>query len=358
MLELSLGILAAVAAATLYSLGFALQAMDAREAPAEEHLRLALAWGLVRRVRWLSGTGLSILGWPLQVLALGLAPLVVVQPALAMGLPVLMVLGERMLGEHAGRREHLAVTAIVVGVIGAGLCAPTRSSAHAGASTLTLVLLALALASLLPYLLLRMGRTFASVTMLGAGFGFAWSGVATKLASDDLARGLLLAAAAWGLSTAAASAVASLSEMSALQSRPAIQVAPVVFVTQTIVPVLLAPVLFNESFASTPLSGVPLAASLLVVVAGAAVLARSPLLLALMHSEHAQEAPDPTQDTPNPTQDAPGASEETAQLASEPSDSTPSRSASNQDTSRTTPRTEAGEPSTLTTTTSPARSGR
>lgn len=341
-----------MAAATLYSLGFALQAMDAREAPAEEHLRLALAWGLVRRVRWLSGTGLSILGWPLQVLALGLAPLVVVQPALAMGLPVLMVLGERMLGEHAGRREHLAVTAIVVGVIGAGLCAPTRSDAHAGASTLTLVLLALALASLLPYLLLRMGRTFASVTMLGAGFGFAWSGVATKLASDDLARGLLLAAAAWGLSTAAASAVASLSEMSALQSRPAIQVAPVVFVTQTIVPVLLAPVLFHESFASTPLSGVPLAASLLVVVAGAAVLARSPLLLALMHSEQTEETPgigDGVDEL---------ASDEADQLASEPSDSTPSRSASNQDTSRTTPRTEAGEPSTLTTTTSPARSGR
>jgi hypothetical protein len=335
MLELSLGIVAAVASATLYSLGFALQAMDAREAPAEEHLRLALAWGLVRRVRWLSGTGLSILGWPLQVLALGLAPLVVVQPALAMGLPVLMVLGERMLGEHAGRREHLAVSAIVVGVIGAGLCAPARSSAHAGSGTLTLVLLALALASLLPYLLLRAGHTFASVTMIGAGFGFAWSGVATKLASDDLARGLLLAAAAWGLSTAAASAVASLSEMSALQSRPAIQVAPVVFVTQTVVPVLLAPLLFNESFASTPLSGAPLAVSLAVVVAGAAVLARSPLLLALMPEERRKDQP-----------------------ASAPSDSTPSRSAPSHDTSRTTPRTEAGEPSTLTTRTSPARSGR
>lgn len=341
-----------MASATLYSLGFALQAMDAREAPAEEHLRLALAWSLVRRVRWLSGTGLSILGWPLQVLALGLAPLVVVQPALAMGLPVLMVLGERMLGEHAGRREHLAVSAIVVGVIGAGLCAPARSSAHAGSGTLTLVLLALALAGLLPYLLLRFGRTWASVTMLGAGFAFAWSGVATKLASDDLALGLLLVAGVWGLSTAAASAVGSLSEMSALQSRPAIQVAPVVFVTQTIVPVLLAPVLFEESFASTPLGGVPLAASLAVVVAGAAVLARSPLLTnlyevgaPLMPSEHVEENGGRREDAAN-------------QLASEASDSTPSRSPLSHDTNRTTPRTEAGEPSTLTTSTSPARSGR
>jgi drug/metabolite transporter (DMT)-like permease len=279
--------LAAVVAATLFSLGFALQAMDARESPEEEHLRMALALRLITRVRWLSGTALSMLGWPLQVLALGLAPLVVVQPALALGLPVLMVVGERMLGERAGRREHLAVGAIVLGVVGAGLCAPARSESHAGWATLAIVLALLALASFLPYVLMRVGRPPAAVTMLGAGFAFAWSGVATKLASDDLSHGYLLVALAWGLSTAAASAVASLSEMSALQSRPAIQVAPVVFVTQTVVPVLLAPLLFHERFDTTPLGGVPLVGALALVVAGAVVLARSPLLLALMPGGHA-----------------------------------------------------------------------
>ena len=62
-----------------------------------------------------------MLGWPLQLLALTLAPLVVVQPAMAAGLLVLLLLGERMLNEHAGRREHLAVCAIVLGVIGTAL---------------------------------------------------------------------------------------------------------------------------------------------------------------------------------------------------------------------------------------------
>jgi hypothetical protein len=330
MLELSLGIVAAIAAATLYSLGFALQAMDAREAPSHEHLRLALARGLIRRVRWLSGTGLSMIGWPLQLLALSLAPLVVVQPAMAMGLPVLMVLGERMLGERAGRREHLAVAAIVLGVIGIGLCAPARTTTHAHWSTLALVLTLLALASLLPYMLLRIGHTFASVTMIGAGFAFAWSGVATKLASDDLARGFVVVAAAWGLSTAGASAIAALSEMSALQSRPAILVAPVVFVTQTTVPVVLAPLLFDEHFDTTPLHGIPLIAALAVLVAGAAVLARSPLLLALMEAER----------------------------SSRESGSTPSASEPSQETSRATPSSDEGEPSTVTTSTSPARAGR
>jgi hypothetical protein len=331
MVDLMLGIGAAVGASTLYSLGIALQAMDAREAPHDEHLRLALAWGLLRRTRWLLGTGLSILGWPLQVLALLLAPLVVVQPALAAGLLVLMFLAQRMLGEHAGRYEYLAMSAIVIGVIGAGLMAPPRSTTHTSEElTITLVLVGLGVASLLPYLLRALHRSPASVTMIGAGLAFAWGGVATKLASDDLAQGHLLAAAAWGLGTGAASAVGLLSEASALQSRPAIQVAPVVFVTQTIIPVVLAPLLLGERFSATPFGGVPLGVSLALLVAGAALLARSPLLLALMEGERVSHA----------------------------SGSALSPSARSQETMRSSPCTEEVDPSTATTKTSPARVGR
>ena len=55
----------------------------------------------------------------------------VVQPTLAAGLLVLMFLAQRMLGEHAGRYEHLAMCAIVIGVIGAGLTAPATGSTEA-----------------------------------------------------------------------------------------------------------------------------------------------------------------------------------------------------------------------------------
>jgi hypothetical protein len=283
-----LGILAAVGASTLYSLGIALQAMDAREAPSEEHLRVALAFSLVRRPRWLLGTVLSIVGWPLQVLALLLAPLVLVQPALAAGLLVLMFIAQRLLGEHAGRYEYVAVGAIVVGVIGAALTAPPRHGVtHTSEEVVIAVVLAgLAAASLLPYLLRVLGRSSpASVTIVCAGLAFGWSGIATKLASDDLSQGYLVVAGAWGLATLAASAVGVLSESSSLQSRPAIQVAPVVFVTQTIVPVVVAPLLFGEHLADTPLGGVPLLASLALLVVGAALLARSRLLVAVMEGE-------------------------------------------------------------------------
>jgi hypothetical protein len=331
MVELVLGIGAAIGASTLYSLGIAFQAMDAKQAPRHEHLRLALVWGLLRRSRWLLGTGLSILGWPLQVIALLLAPLVVVQPALAIGLLVLLFLGQRMLGEHAGRYEHVAMVAIVIGVAGIGLTAPPRSTSHTAEElTITFVLAGLGLASLLPYLLQLVRRSPASVTMVGAGLAFAWSGLATKLASDDLSQGHLTVAVAWGLSTAAASGVGVLSETSALQSRPAIQVAPLVFVTQTVVPVVLAPLLLGERFSATPFGGVPLALSLAVLVAGAAALARSPLLLALMGGEPVSHA----------------------------SGSAPSPSPPSAETIRSSPATDAGDPSSVTTSTSPARAGR
>lgn len=328
MVDLVLGIGAAVGASVFYSLGIALQAMDAKEAPHGDHLRLALVWGLVKRGRWMLGTGLSILGWPLQVIALLLAPLVVVQPALAAGLLVLVFVGQRMLGEHAGTHEYIAMAAIVIGVIGAGLCAPPRSTGHTSERlTILLVLLVLAAASLLPYVLRAMRRSPASVTIVCAGLAFGWSGIATKLASDDLSHGYFAVAIAWGLATAAASAVGVLSESSSLQARPAIQVAPVVFVTQTIVPVALAPVLFGERFYDTPLGGVPLALSLVLLIVGAAVLVRSPLLLALMGG-------DPI---------------------SQDSGSAPSPAPPSEETIRSTPRTEDVDPSTVTTKTSPAR---
>jgi hypothetical protein len=330
MVDLVLGIAAAVAASTLYSLGIALQAMDAKQAPHGEHLRLALAWRLLRRARWLLGTGLSILGWPLQLVALLLAPLVVVQPALAAGLLVLLFLAQRMLGEHAGRSEHLATVAIVIGVVGAGLAAPPRSTGHGSENlAITLVLLGLGLAALLPYAMRLLARPPAALTMLGAGLAGAWSGIATKLASDDLSNGHVGLAIAWGLSTALASGVGVLSEMSALQERPAIQVAPVVFVTQTVIPIVVAPLLFGESFADTPWGGVPLSASLALLMVGAAVLARSQLLVALMEGERVSHS----------------------------SGSAPSPREPSQEISRSSPDTEAGEPSSSTTSTSPARVG-
>jgi drug/metabolite transporter (DMT)-like permease len=280
--ETLLGILLAAGASACYSLGVVLQAMEARETSSELSLRPALVISLLSRARWLAGIGLSILGWPLQLIALLLAPLVVVQPALACGLIVLLIAAERMLQEKAGRYEYSCIGLIMVGVVGAGLFAPPHGGAHAGRQTITIVLLILALASLLPYLLAAFGRAHPMTMILGAGLAFAWSGIATALASDDITVHHWAPAVAWAVAAGAAAVIGVLSETSALQARPAIQVAPVVSVIQTVVPVVVAPLLLDEHFLETPGHGVPLAISLLILITGAALLNRSPLLVALM----------------------------------------------------------------------------
>ena len=98
--------------------------------------------------------------------------------------------------------------------------------------------------------------------MISAGCGYAWTAIASKLLTDELRAGALLIAVAWLATAALSEALALLSEMSALQRRPATHVAPVMFAVQVLVPVLLAPLIFGESWGSTPLGGVALLASM------------------------------------------------------------------------------------------------
>ena len=110
------GLALAFTTAILYAAAVGLQALEAREAPQEQHLRLSLLRRLITKPRWLIGTGLALLGWVAQVGALLLIPLTLVEPALAMSLVVLLVIGSRVLGERVGRREILSVSAMVAGI--------------------------------------------------------------------------------------------------------------------------------------------------------------------------------------------------------------------------------------------------
>ena len=106
---LALGYLPRVGASVLYNTSIALQALEARDVPHEHSLRISLIGKLVRNPKWLGATALGLLGWPLEIVALLLAPLTVVQPCLVSGLIVLLWLGATKLGEAPGRREFVAV---------------------------------------------------------------------------------------------------------------------------------------------------------------------------------------------------------------------------------------------------------
>lgn len=286
---IALGIVAAVGASLLYNTSIALQALEAREVPGEHSLRPSLIGRLLRNRRWLGATGLGLLGWPLEIAALLLAPLTVVQPCLASGLILLLWLGATKLGEAPGRREAVAVTAIIVGLAGVAWAAPDRSTDHAGAGAIALALGLVAIPIAAPYALRGRAIAIGLLPVISAGFGYAWTGIASKLLTDELTAGALLVAIAWLATAAASEGLALLSEMSALQRRPATHVAPVMFAVQVLVPVLLAPLIFGESWGSTPLGGVALVAFMAISVAGTMLLAGSPAVGAVIDSARADD---------------------------------------------------------------------
>ena len=285
----ALGIAAAVAASLLYNTSIALQALEARQVPGEHSLRPSLLGRLVRNRRWLGATGLGLMGWPFEIVALLLAPLTVVQPCLASGLILLLWLGATRLGETPGRRELLAVAAIVIGIGGVALAAPERTTDHAEAGAIALALVLVALPVFAPYVFRKRTGAVATLAIVSAGCGYAWTAIASKLLTDELAAAALLPAGLWLATAGASEGLALLSEMSALQRRPATHVAPVMFAVQVLVPVLLAPLIFGESWAGTPLGGVALAAFIAVAVAGTILLAGSRAVGAVIESAHGED---------------------------------------------------------------------
>lgn len=285
----ALGIASAIVASLLYNTSIALQALEARQVPGEHSLRPSLLGRLLQNRRWLGATVLGLLGWPFEIVALLLAPLTVVQPCLASGLILLLWLGVTRLGETPGRRELVAVGAIVVGIAGVALAAPGRSTDHAGAAAIALALALVAVPTLTPYLFHRRTGVVGALMILSAGCGYAWTSIASKLLTDELAAGAVLVGAAWLATVVVSESLALLSEMSALQQRPATHVAPAMFAIQVLVPVLLAPLIFGESWVETPLGGLALVGFMAVAVAGTVLLAGSRAVGAVIQSARAED---------------------------------------------------------------------
>src|SRR3954447_1350971 len=141
------GVALAAVASVLFNLAIVIQAQEAREVPQEqEHgLQLSLIARLLRRPKWLLGTLLGLLAFPLQTIALLWAPLTAVQPADAAGLLVLLFLGARLLHERVGRRELLAVVAIIVGIVVLTIAAPKREVTHVQGASVILPMIGVAL---------------------------------------------------------------------------------------------------------------------------------------------------------------------------------------------------------------------
>lgn len=286
---LALGIICAIGASALYNTSIALQALEARQVGSEHALRASLIGRLIRNPRWLLATLIGLLGWPLEIAALLMAPLTVVQPCLASGLVLLLWLGVTKLGEKPGPREYGAVTAIVLGVAGIAWAAPERTTTDAGPVAIAIALALVTIPVVAPYVVRNRSNAAGTLAVVAAGFGYAWTAIASKLLTDELSAGSAFIALIWLATAAASEGIALLSEMSALGSRPATRVAPLMFAVQVLVPVILAPLIFEESWSDTPGGGIALVFSILLILAGVVALAGSRAVGAVIDSAHAED---------------------------------------------------------------------
>lgn len=278
-LPLLAGVLGALCSSVFYSIGAALQALEARRIPDSDALHTSILRKLVSRPRWLIGTGCVLSGWGLQAASLLVAPVTIVQPTLAVGLISLLAIGVRLLGEPVGRREVLAVLAIVAGVTGIALSAPPQSGDHADPAILALALSGFVLVALAPYALRSSGRPLGGLVILSGGLAYATCGFATSFAGDAaFGSGKLGVLAFWLAVTLVGALIGLISEMTAFQHAPVTHVFPVILVIQIVVSVLLAPLLAGESWGDLPVAGLGLAASIAVVTGGAAALVGTPAL--------------------------------------------------------------------------------
>jgi drug/metabolite transporter (DMT)-like permease len=261
-------VLLAMLSSSLYAAASALQALEARRAPTSSALRASLLVRLVRRPLWLAGTGSSIVGWVLQAAALALASVALVQPALGLGLIVLLVLGSRVLGERVGMREVAGAAAIAAAVAALAWAGPAEATSFTRGGSIAIAI-AIALTAVAPVALRAVRRAGGLPTSIVSGLGWACVGLATALVVSALSDHRWLVALGWGIGVGLASGATLLAEMTALQSWPATRSIPVVFSLEMALPAAVAPLL---SDGASPPHPVVFALALVVACAGAVVL--------------------------------------------------------------------------------------
>jgi drug/metabolite transporter (DMT)-like permease len=271
-----LGLAAAIAAAILFNLGIALQAIEARRSPKSLGLKLGLVGHLLRRPLWLLGGALGIVGIGPQLVGLAYAPFAVVQTTLTAGLALLLFIAVRYLGERVGRSALLGVGLLIAGVALVSWGAPEHSETHRSAPAPVLVVLVTALVAFSPFFLRRFGIEHGFLLAIASGVGFASTNIATKLASDDIGGSRWATAAGWSVAVAVLGVCATLTSMSAIQRAAATMVVPVSTAVQTFLPIVLEPLFLAEGYQSFSTQLLPVAVGVLVAVAGVTLVGRDP----------------------------------------------------------------------------------
>ena len=283
-MTLEIGILLALACAFVANLAFFYKHRGANavaKVQVRHPLRSAAA---LYSSKWFTlGMLIAVASWGLHVAALALAPMSVVQVALAAGVVLIAVMAERMFGFQVGRRQWVGLVLTAIGLALLGLTMPAMHGAHSQFSQAAMISFEAGLFGLGGLLIMgpRMGGpTEHHGIMLGAAAGilFGVSDTAIKALTGIMgAHGLFaIALSPWLLVALCASIVAFYASARGLQDSEAVPVIAVTGTAANIAGIAGGILVFGDPMAGGAL-GVTLQALAFVLVVVASALMPAPL---------------------------------------------------------------------------------
>jgi drug/metabolite transporter (DMT)-like permease len=265
----------ALGSAFVGMLGFLWRHRGAAEAPdvdARHPLRSAI--GLFRSKWWAIGYAAAFLAWLLHIGALSLAPLSIVQAALAGGFVFLAVLADRFFGFELGRREWSGVLLATFGIAFLALTAGEVKGKQSHYDTLPMVAFEVGMVALGALFILGRRRELGDKSrrgvVLGAGAGvlFSVTHVAIKALTGEV-NGAASLLSPWLLIVVVGGAVAFLASARSLQIGQAVPVIASTSIAGNATAILAGVVVFGDPVGSDPLlATLRIAAFGLLIVAG------------------------------------------------------------------------------------------
>lgn len=286
-------VIAALASAFCFALGAALQHREALDVPCAHVADVRLLWKLCRRPWWLAGTVADLGSMSLHVFALSLGSLALVQPLGVTGLVFAIPLAALLRRQRIRRLDILAALAVVAGLVTLLKAMPSNPTTIVpGAWPVVWTLVAvLALVSTLTLgAHFAPGRPRALLLAAAAGTAFGLTAV--------LVRTLLVAVREPGSAPVVFSvsvAIALLGPYGYLLLQSAYRAGHFAAsiaantVLNPLVAVVVGGLLLHEELPSGTASLILIAAAIVVICGGVALLVRSPAILSLAPADEHRE---------------------------------------------------------------------
>ena len=274
--------LLATACALANALSSILQRMGLEDAPEEASLRLSLLTHAFRRGVWLLGFGFIIGSFVLQAVALHLGSLSQVQPILTLELLFLVLLLAMWFRFHISLREWAACLAAAGGLAGFLIFAQPTSDSSVPSTQAWIVTSAICAAVVVVMVLAaQRGPRWWRAAMFGAAgaVGFAFTASLMKVMSGYLAAGWTEMFSHWQTYGVAVCGVGALFlAQNAYHAGPIAASQTALVLVDPLASLAIGIALFGDELRTAGAYGPLEAVSLLVMFAGAASIAHSPLI--------------------------------------------------------------------------------